>query len=158
MSGQKLAEWPLPEWVEFSGFGLALRRGKVKRRDGAECVGAQSVAERATQGQTEAKGSRDERAFWRPEWTDAGGVEGTPVVRGRSRNGCWSRRGKLGGMCRPSQAVFSHGNACADQNQNHRSDENALASEFRRLLFDLFAINRHSRMMVALVASHYESS
>ncbi len=35
-------------------FGLALRRGKVKRRDGTEPAGVESAAERAAQGQTEA--------------------------------------------------------------------------------------------------------
>ena len=49
-------------------FGLALRRGKMKRRGGAEPAEAESAAERAAQGQTEADAvafpseGRDERA------------------------------------------------------------------------------------------------
>jgi hypothetical protein len=47
------------------------------------------------------KGSRDERAFWRLERTEAGGVEGASAFRGRSRKAPWSRRGKFGRQVPP---------------------------------------------------------
>jgi hypothetical protein len=101
-----LADWPRPGWAEF-GFGLDLRRGKVKRRDGTEPVGVESVAERRAAGPDGSRGGAATSARF-DDWNGQrrAGWRGRPLSW-KETKGALVAAGKFSGLFAPFKITSS---------------------------------------------------